>query len=129
MGISLETPIFWAEFSLDLMSRFEEVVFPKRLHRISYLIRIVIADVCLWLLLGTASSSDPTIAGLRLVAIFVGGFIIGIYSLFFILLPRVRDAGWNGWLVLLGLLPYIGPLFHLVLLFIPPKRDVISEPI
>jgi uncharacterized membrane protein YhaH (DUF805 family) len=111
------------------MSRFEEVVFPKRLHRISYLVRIVIADFCLWLLLNIASPSDPTLGGLRLVAIFLGAFIIGIYSLFFVLLPRVRDAGWSGWWVLLGLLPYIGPLFHFVMLFVPPKRDLADEAI
>ena len=111
------------------MSRFEEIVFPKRLHRVPYLIRIVVADICLWLLLSTASPSDPTFAGLRLVAICLGAFIIGIYSLFFVLLPRVRDVGWNGWWVVVGLLPYIGPLFHIVLLFIPPARDVVRETI
>jgi uncharacterized membrane protein YhaH (DUF805 family) len=111
------------------MSRFEELVFPKRLHRISYLIRIVIADFCLWLLLSISSPSDPTLGGLRLVVIFLGAFIIGIYSLFFILLPRIRDAGWSGWWVLVGMLPYVGPIFHLVLLFIPPTREVVHEAI
>ena len=111
------------------MSRFEEVVFPKRLHRISYLVRIVIADFCLWLLLSIASPNDPTLGGLRLVVIFLGVFVIGIYSLFFVLLPRVRDAGWSGWWVLLGLLPYIGPFFHFVMLFVPSKRDLADEAI
>ena len=67
------------------MDRFEEIAFPKRLQRIQYLIRIVIVDVCLWLLLRIASPSDPTMAGLRLVAIFLGAFVIGIYTLFFVL--------------------------------------------
>jgi uncharacterized membrane protein YhaH (DUF805 family) len=111
------------------MARFEEIAFPKRLHRIPYLIRIVITDLCLWLLLKPASPGDPTVAGLRLVTILAGAFLIGIYSLFFVLLPRLRDAGWSSWLVLLGLFPYVGPLFHLVLLFIPPKCDVTDEPI
>ena len=111
------------------MSRFEEVVFPKRLHRISYLVRIVVADFCVWLLLSISSSNDPTLGGLQLVTIFVGMFVIATYSLFFVLLPRVRDAGWSAWLILLGLLPYIGPVFHLVMLFIPPKRDLADEAI
>jgi len=107
----------------------EEVVFPRRLHRLDYLIRIVVADACLWLLLNVGSPSDPTLGGLRLVAIVLGSLVIGIYSLFFVLLPRVRDAGWNAWLVILGLFPYIGPLFHLLLLFIPPRRDFADESI
>ncbi|MGH8092322.1 MAG: DUF805 domain-containing protein [Chthoniobacterales bacterium] len=45
------------------------------------------------------------------------------------LLPRVRDAGWSGWWIIVGFLPYIGPLFHLVILFIPPKLDLAAEPI
>jgi uncharacterized membrane protein YhaH (DUF805 family) len=111
------------------VSRLEEVVFPKRLHRIDYLVRIIVADACLWLLLNSAVPNDPTMAGLRLVAICLGAFIIGIYSIFFVLLPRLRDVGWSGWWVILGLFPYIGPLFHLLLLFIPPRRDVADESI
>ncbi len=111
------------------MDRFEELVFPKRLRRIPFLVRIVTADACLWLLLSLASSHDPMVAGLRLLAICVGAFIIGVYSLFFVLLPRVHDAGWSGWWVILGLLPYAGPLFHLVMLFVPTAPMIVDEPI
>jgi uncharacterized membrane protein YhaH (DUF805 family) len=111
------------------MDRFEEILFPKRLHRIPYLIRIVIADVCLWLLWGRVSSNDPTVAGLQLAVVYVGAFIIAIYALFFVLLPRVHDAAWSGWWVILGLFPYVGPLFHLLMLFVPPARDIAHEPI
>ena len=44
-------------------------------------------------------------------------------------MPRVRDAGWNAWLVIFGLFLHIGPLFHLLLLFIPPRRDLADESI
>jgi uncharacterized membrane protein YhaH (DUF805 family) len=107
----------------------EEGVFPRRLHRLDYLIRIVVADACLWLLLNITSPSDPTLGGLRLVAIVLGSLVVSMYSLFFVLLPRVRDSGWNSWSVILGLFPYIGPLFHLLLLFIPPKRNIMDESI
>ena len=114
---------------LDRMNRFEEIAFPKRLHRLQYLIRIVVADVWLWLLLRIGSPSDSTLGGVALVAVLLGMFVIGIYSLFFVLLPRVRDAGWSGWWVLLGLLPYVGPIFHFVMLFIPSNRDLADEAI
>ena len=111
------------------MARFEDVVFPKRLHRLPFLVRIAVADGCLWLLLGLASSHDPMVAGLRLLTICVGAFIIGVYSLFFVLLPRVHDAGWSSWWIILGLFPYVGPLFHFAMLFIPPARHFADEPI
>ena len=111
------------------MPSFSEVVFPKRLHRIPFFVRIVIADVCLWLLLGLATSHDPIVAGLRLLVICVGAFILGIYSLFFVLLPRVHDAGWSSWWIVLGLFPYIGLLFHLLMVFLPPARHFADEPI
>ena len=105
------------------------VIFPRRLHRLDYLIRILVADACLWFVLHLGSSTHPTLGGLRLVAIVLGSLVIVIYSLFFVLMPRVRDAGWNAWLAILGLFPYIGPLFHLLLLFIPPRRDLADESI
>jgi uncharacterized membrane protein YhaH (DUF805 family) len=111
------------------MPSLEEVIFPKRLRRIPFLVRIVIADVCLWLLLGLASSHDPMVAGLRLLAICGGAFIIAVYSLFFVLLPRVHDAGWSSWWIIVGLFPYVGPLFHFLMLFIPPAPDAADQPI
>jgi uncharacterized membrane protein YhaH (DUF805 family) len=109
------------------VNRFEEILFPQRLHRLDYFVRILVADAILWLLLNSTSPSDPTLGGLRLAGIFLGLFVLGIYSLFFVLLPRTRDVGWNSWLVIIGLFPYIGLLLHLVLLFVPPKRDVANE--
>ena len=105
------------------------VIFPRRLHRLDYLIRILVADSCLWFVLHLGSSTHPTLGELRLVAIVLGSLVIVIYSLFFVLMPRVRDAGWNAWLVILGPFPYIGPLFHLLLLFIPQRRDLADESI
>ena len=32
---------------------------------------------------------------------------------------RIRDFGWTGWAVLIGLIPYVGFVFQVALLFIP----------
>ena len=110
------------------MKRFEEFVFPRRLHRIPYLIRIIVADVCLWLLLSRISLKDhPGMVSLHLLGFCVGAFVIGLYSPFFVLLPRVNDAGWNAWWIVLGVFPYLSPLFHFVMLFIPPADEVADE--
>ena len=104
------------------MTAFEEVVFPRRLDRIAYLIRIILADVCLWLLLSRILSKDHTMVSLHLLGVCVGAFVVGAYSLFFVLLPRVNDAGWGAWWIVLGVFPYVSPLFHFVMLFVPPDR-------
>ena len=59
------------------MSRFEEIVFPRRLHRLDYFVRILVAAAILWLLLNSASPSDPTLGGLPLVGICLGSFAKG----------------------------------------------------
>jgi uncharacterized membrane protein YhaH (DUF805 family) len=109
------------------VSRLEHILFPWQLRRFDYLIRILVTDALIWMQLNSASPSDPTLGGLRLAGIVLGLFVLGIYSLFFVLLPRLRDAGWNSWLVILAFFPYIGPLFHLVLLFLPSKCDIAGE--
>ena len=109
------------------MNRFEEVVFPRRLHRIAYLIRIIVADGLLWLLLSRISFKDPTMVSFHLLGICVGAIVIGAYALFFVLLPRVTDAGWGAWWIVLGVFPYVSPLFHFVMLFIPSANEVGHE--
>jgi len=110
------------------MNRFEEIVFPRRLHRIAYLIRIIVADLCLWLLLSRISLKDHLgMVSLHLLGFCVGAFFIGVYSLFFVLLPRVTDSGWSAWWIVLGVFPYVSPLFHFVMLFIPSADEVANQ--
>src|SRR5262249_1126805 len=47
----------------------------------------------------------------------VGVAAIGLYQFVFILLPRVRDTGMSGWLVLLSLVPIVYLLLTIILLF------------
>lgn len=35
---------------------------------------------------------------------------------------RCRDFGWSGWAILIGLIPYVGFLFTLAILFIPGNQ-------
>jgi uncharacterized membrane protein YhaH (DUF805 family) len=105
----------------------EHFFFPSRLHRLGYLIRVVILDICLWLLYTGRPSDDPAVAWTRLLLVSVVGLALAIYGIFFVLLPRLVDAGMSGWWVLLGLFPFIGPLFQLVLVFVPTKRDYHDE--
>ena len=104
------------------MDDFEHFLFPARLSRLQYLVRVIVFDVCVWLLYTARPLAQASTAWLRLLLICVGGLALAIYGLFFVLLPRVADAGMSSWWITLGLFPYIGPLFQLVLLFIPTKQ-------
>ena len=105
------------------MDESEHLLFPARLNRIQYFVRVVILDVCAWLLYAAWPSTNPSTVWVRLLLICFGGLAVAIYGLFFILLPRVTDAGMSSWWIVLGLFPFIVPLFQLILLFIPTKRS------
>ena len=51
------------------------------------------------------------IVGVVLLAISVAGWLVAA--------QRCRDFGWTGWAVLINLIPYVGWLFGVALLFIP----------
>jgi uncharacterized membrane protein YhaH (DUF805 family) len=59
-------------------------------------------------------SSDFGYAALGVVGIFV-------YQVFFVALPRLRDAGMSVWWVLLGLIPFLYLFLTIILLFRPPE--------
>ncbi len=72
------------------------------------------------------------VLGLVLVPIAVGTGGIGMI-LFVLFLPilvsswavgsqRCRDFGWSGWAILIAMIPYIGVLFALAILFIPGNQ-------
>ena len=106
------------------MDESEHFLFPARLGRLQYFVRVVILDVCVWLLYTAWPPAPASTVWVRLLLVSVGGLALAVYGLFFVLLPRVTDAGMNSWWVVLGLFPLIGPLFQLVLLFVPTKAQL-----
>lgn len=102
---------------------FEEVFrFSGRRNRQSYLLfNLTVFGVLLGgaLLVGAASAVLGEAAGavlfvpaaLALVAASIASIIVGA--------QRCRDFGWTGWAVLITVLPFVGFLFALVMLFLP----------
>lgn len=87
--------------------------FPKRLHRLAYFIRLMASNLCLALLLGSSSPNGQPYP-------LVGVILLALYSLFFILLPRLRDTGMSGWWVILSLVPIVYVFLGIILLFRAP---------
>ncbi len=91
-----------------------EFIFPHRLHRVDYFLRAVIADATggfLYSCVGTAESG----------VLWALILVLWIYEVFFILLPRIRDIGMNGWWLLVAFVPIVNILFSIILLFRAPK--------
>ncbi len=47
------------------------------------------------------------------------GIVINVYFMVFGVAPRLRDAGMSGWLALLMLVPILGWLWAIFVLFVP----------
>ena len=91
-----------------------EFIFPLRLHRLAYFVRLVVANICSSFLYASNTTMDPRYWWGSVV-------VLAIYGLFFILLPRLRDAGMSGWWLLVSLVPIANILLGIILLFRPPE--------
>jgi uncharacterized membrane protein YhaH (DUF805 family) len=98
---------------------FEDLfAFSGRRNRKSYLLYGLVVTVLLSVVWGIAVVAmygagwgALLVAGLVTLPIMVSGWAVGA--------QRCRDFGWTGWAMLLNLIPYIGWIFSLAILFIP----------
>ena len=72
-------------------------------------------------LLAWAIGGFALVALLKLDSLFVAGLgvVVSTFISLRLAVLRCHDANWSGWLTLIFFIPYIGPLFGLVLLFMP----------
>jgi hypothetical protein len=89
------------------MQQIVEFIFPKRIHRLSFLVRALVTNLlCFWLIVAFSSAHvitpiPVTTALCEDSRYYVAILALAIYNLLFLLLPRVRDIGMSGWWVLL----------------------------
>src|SRR5438309_12090413 len=91
-----------------------EFFFPKKIHRLGYLARILTTNLALGVILAVSSAGNH---GYWIIAV----VLLGIYQLLFILLPRLRDTGMSGWWVLLSLVPVVYVFLAIILIFRAPE--------
>jgi uncharacterized membrane protein YhaH (DUF805 family) len=90
-----------------------EFIFPRRLHRIAYLLRVLLIDGLASVLSGIGSDIYSPY--------FLGGLVvITLYEFFFVCLPRARDLEINGWWLLLFLVPGADIVLGTILLLRAP---------
>jgi uncharacterized membrane protein YhaH (DUF805 family) len=101
---------------------FEDLfTFSGRRNRKSYLLYGLVMTVLLSVIWGIAVVAmygagwgALVIAGLVTLPIMVSGWAVGA--------QRCRDFGWTGWAMLLNLIPCVGWIFSLAILFIPGNQ-------
>ncbi len=106
-----------AAFGLALAARHPliEFIFPGRLHRLAYFLRVTIMDILAGFVyaFGGTNASD-----VWLFSLFVA---LSVYQLFFIILPRIRDIAMSNWWLLLTFIPDVNVIFGIILLFGRPS--------
>lgn len=92
-----------------------KVIFPRRLHRLAYFLRSLAIDILASFVYTTSTTMHPLWWWTLVIFLFA-------YSLFFILLPRLSDAGMSKWWLLAGvLIPVVGIVLGILLLFRAPQ--------
>ena len=91
-----------------------DFLFPKRLHRLAYVWRILTTNMAAGGIVASTSPMEHLSWMLVLIALCV-------YQLFFILLPRVRDTGMSGRWVLLSVVPFVYIFLTIILVFRAPE--------
>lgn len=93
-----------------------EYFFPKRLHRLSYILRGLTTNGVLCFLESCSTTVDSHVW-------WVIWFVAILYQIFFIVVPRIRDIGMNGWWVLIALIPVVNAVFGIILAFRAPTMN------
>lgn len=91
-----------------------DLFFPKELRRLSYFLRALPWNYAIWTLAAATDYWKP--ASAMAMMQLLGASALVLYGVFFIFLPRARDAGMSGWILLLALVPYLSSLLSLALL-------------
>lgn len=87
-----------------------EFIFPRRLHRLAYFLRLVGANLAVGFFYFAGSASNSGYWWLAIVALWI-------YAIFFVILPRMRDLEISKWWLLITPVPFVSDLFGIILLF------------
>ena len=91
-----------------------------RLGRIRYLFYSMVLWMSFFLIAGLLLLWIGAEAGFEVPMVFLGASVVALTVFQVILMiQRCHDFNATGWLSLLALVPFIGPVFHLFLLFMP----------
>ena len=97
-----------------------EFIFPRRLHRLAYFLRGILAAIVGHILYACSTTMNPRYFWVAVITLLI-------YSFIFIDLPRLRDVAMSGWWLLVFVVPGANIWLALVLLFRAPSYVVTAE--
>lgn len=98
----------------------------KRLARKPYALR-TLATIAVLVVIGTISSLIQS-SGIQALVTVVAGYVLAVFLVLWSV-HRIQDIEWAKWWCLLFLIPIIGVVFWLILLFTPGKRVSAQRPL
>jgi uncharacterized membrane protein YhaH (DUF805 family) len=110
------------------VSNLPTTVFPKRLSRLPYLLRIVIIYVLFWVLGQWKRSLALPLTDAQLWEFISGCVCVALYSTVFVIVPRLRDSGLEWWYVVLSFVPLLSWVVLIILAIQPSRAEVVAKP-
>ncbi len=102
-----------------------DFLFPKRLRRLSYFLRAF--PLNLFVVAATARLDQATPFTSGDILFCAGAFLLGIYGVVFVYLPRIRDCELPAWTLILAFIPYVSSFFGILLLFKDSRPAFLRE--
>ena len=102
------------------MNDLVEFIFPRRLHRFAYFVRIILLNTATYFLYSCSTTMNPPLFWISAIAILV-------YGIMFVVLPRIRDLGMSGWWLLGAFVPLLNIWLGLILLF--RAQSYVTKPV
>ena len=106
------------------MARLFDMIFPDRIHRVDFVVRFVILTVLTDILVVHSPMPTSTADAFLMILWWLAAFLVGVYYLFFVFLPRLRDAAMSAWWLLLGMFPLLNLPLAAVLALRPTSTDI-----
>ena len=107
-----------------------EFIFPNRLHRLAYFLRVNVWSVFFYFVYASRYPMAPSGYTYRgsMADLYwsVAVIVLSLYGIFFILLPRLRDVGMSAWWLIVALIPVANILLGIILLFRAPEYHFAS---
>lgn len=88
-----------------------DFIFPRRLHRVAYLLRGLVVDAATGFLYCTITD-----AWIRWASVVT----LSLYGVFFIVMPRIHDIGMSRWWLVATFVPVANAIFSIILIFRRP---------
>jgi uncharacterized membrane protein YhaH (DUF805 family) len=109
---------------------FGRVLYPNyhdRSNRLEFLVQYIVFNVFIFFILQIAQTLETSINPSLILPLILPLFILAMAYLVIASRKRLNDLGDSCWLVLLLFVPIVNWFFHIYLLFVPGKKNLVQS--